>query len=134
MTARSVGRGPVARLPDRHGRIVRRFATAGAAGDVEALRELLAADAVVVCDGGGRVPAAQRPLHGAEVVAPFVAALLARQCGAVLTAEAVNGRTGLVVRRAGRAVGVVSLSVVGSEITAAWIVLNPDKLRAWHRD
>jgi hypothetical protein len=133
-----LGRVPVPPVPPTEwsadcDRVVRRFGTAGEAGDVAALRGLLAADAVVVSDGGGRLPAAVRPLHGGDAVAPFVAALLAGQPGTGLTVEAVNGRTGLVVRRAGRAVAVVSLSVVRLEVTAVWIVLNPDKLRAWHR-
>jgi RNA polymerase sigma-70 factor (ECF subfamily) len=30
-------------------------------------------------------------------------------------------------------VAVISASVAGAEVTAVWIVLNPDKLRRWHR-
>ncbi|MEV0152034.1 MULTISPECIES: hypothetical protein [unclassified Nonomuraea] len=50
----------------------------------------------------------------------------------VVAVESVNGRTGLVLRRDGRAVGAVSVSVAGAEVVAVWIVLNPDKLHGWH--
>jgi RNA polymerase sigma-70 factor (ECF subfamily) len=50
-----------------------------------------------------------------------------------VTVESVNGRTGLVLRSAGQAVAVISVSVADSEVTAVWIVLNPDKLQRWQR-
>ncbi len=114
--------------------IVRRFAFACTAGDVDAVRDTLADDAIVVTDGGGIVRAATQPVRGADNVACFLPALLTRQPGTVLTTESVNGRTGLVLRRTGQAVAVVSLSVADSHITAVWIVLNPDKLTRWHSE
>jgi hypothetical protein len=51
----------------------------------------------------------------------------------VLTVEPVNGRPGLTLRRADRAVAVVSVSLADTGVTAVWIVLNPDKLHGWHR-
>ncbi|HET6298584.1 MAG TPA: hypothetical protein VFG33_34745 [Kribbella sp.] len=71
--------------------------------------------------------------HGAGEVARLVADLLSGQPSTEVTLEQVNGRTGLVLRRAGRVIAVVSLSVGGSEVTAVWIVLNPDKLTSWNR-
>jgi RNA polymerase sigma-70 factor (ECF subfamily) len=134
---------PVQRRPHRprstqtmlskHARVVRRFAAACESRDIAALQAVLAPDAVVVSDGGGKVRAAARPVHGASETARVVAAVLAGQAGTLLTVESVNGRMGLVLRRAGQAVAVVSLSVAGSEVTAVWVVLNPDKLRSWHR-
>ncbi|MEQ4717627.1 hypothetical protein [Nonomuraea sp. B19D2] len=59
--------------------------------------------------------------------------MLAGQPGADVAPGSVNGRTGLVLRRAGMAVAVVSVSVAGAQVTALWIVLNPDKLQHWHR-
>lgn len=114
-----------------HDRVARRFAEACAAGDHTALATLLSADAVVVCDGGGKVRAPVRPIRGAQEVARFVAALLSGRAGHVLAVEPVNGRTGLTLRRAGTAVAVASVSVAGAAVTAVWIVLNPDKLRGW---
>lgn len=118
---------------DRHDQVARRFAAACDTGDAAALKAVLAAGATVVSDGGGKLRAAVRPAYGADVVARFVAALLTGQPGTVLTVESVNGRSGLVWRRAGQAVAVASLSVAEAEVTAVWIVLNPDKLQRWHR-
>ena len=94
---------------------------------------VLAADAVAVCDGGAKVRAPVHPIHGAHEVALLVDALLTGRSDAVLTVEAVNGHAGLTLRRAGTAVAAVSVGVAGTEVTAVWIVLNPDKLRGWHR-
>ncbi|WP_433444196.1 hypothetical protein [Nonomuraea sp. CA-141351] len=118
---------------DRHDHVARRFAAACETGQAAALKAILAADAMVVSDGGGKVRAAIHPTHGADAVAHFVTALLTGQPGTILTVEPVNGRNGLVLRRAGQAVAVAVLSIAGSEVTAVWIVLNPDKLRHWHR-
>lgn len=115
-----------------HDHVARRFAAACDTGDSAALAAILAADAVVVCDGGGKVRAPARPIQGAHEVATFVAALLTDSSDTVLAVEPVNGRTGLTLRRAGRAVAVVSVSIAGTEVTAVWIVLNPDKLHGWH--
>ncbi|MEV4020682.1 hypothetical protein AB0J35_60425 [Nonomuraea angiospora] len=117
----------------RHDRVARRFAAACDLGDAAALRAVLAADAIVVSDGGGKLRAPVRPIYGADPVARFVTSLLAGQPGTEVAVEPVNGRTGLVLRQAGRAVAVVGVSVAGAEITAVWIVLNPDKLQRWHR-
>ena len=115
----------------RHERVARRFAAACQAGDTEALREVLAADAIVVSDGGGKVRVAVRPSYGVDAVAQVVTALLIDQPGTDLAIGSVNGRAGLVLRRAGKVVAVVSVSVAGAEVTAVWIILNPDKLQRW---
>ncbi|MEV4374813.1 hypothetical protein AB0J71_47740 [Nonomuraea sp. NPDC049637] len=115
-----------------HERVARLFAAACQAGDTEALRDVLAADAIVVSDGGGKVRVAVRPTYGADAVARVVTALLIDQPGTEPAIGSVNGRTGLVLRRAGKAVAVVSVSVAGAEVTAVWIILNPDKLQRWH--
>ncbi|SNT54202.1 RNA polymerase sigma-70 factor, ECF subfamily [Streptosporangium subroseum] len=117
----------------RHDRVARRFATACETGDTAALKAVLAAEAMVVSDGGGKLRAAVRPTCGADAVARFVTALLTGQPGTEVAVASVNGRTGLALRRAGQAVAVVSLSVAGTRVTAVWIVLNPDKLKRWHR-
>ncbi len=111
--------------------IAHEFATACGAGSVGALRSMLAPQAVVVSDGGGQVAAALRPVRGADAVARCVTELLSLQPGTALTVQAVNGQAGVVQRRAGEVVAVVSLTVTGAKVAAVWIVLNPDKLRHW---
>jgi RNA polymerase sigma-70 factor (ECF subfamily) len=86
--------------------------------------------AVAVCDSGGRVSAPLLPVHGAAGIARLLEALRA---GSDLTVESVNARAGLVFRRAGRAVAVVGVTCHDDRATALWVVLNPAKLRGWHR-
>ena len=118
---------------DLHDNVVRTFAEACQLGDIAALRAWLDANATAVCDGGGVVPAALGQVHGAQDAAQLVAGLLCGQPDAELTLEAVNGRTGLALRRTGRAVAVVAVGVARSKVTTVWIVLNPAKLGGWHR-
>jgi hypothetical protein len=112
--------------------VVHRFAEACRRGDLGELRAALDADATAVCDGGGTVPAIG-PVHGAGDVAQLAAVLLGGRPGGELTIEVVNGRTGMALRRAGRAVAVVAVDAADTGITALWIVLNPAKLHRWHR-
>ncbi|MEV4534493.1 siderophore-interacting protein [Asanoa sp. NPDC049518] len=118
---------------DRHDHVVRRLAGACVLGDVAAVRAALAPDAVAVCDGGGLVPAAPRPIHGADDVTELLRVLLCGRPASELTVEAVNGRAGLALREAGRAVAVVAVKVAGIRVAYVWIVLSPEKLRGWHR-
>lgn len=118
---------------ERHDDVVRRLAEACRSGDVAALQGALNADAVAVCDGGGVVPVPPVPIRGAQDVARLVAVLLGGQPDAELTVEAVNGRAGLVLRGAGRAVAVAGVGTAGGKVTEVWIVLTPAKLGRWHR-
>jgi hypothetical protein len=102
-------------------------------GDLVAVRDSLDVDAVAVCDGGALVAAPMDPVHGAEEVARLIAVLLCGEPDTELTVEAVNGRAGLALRRAGRAIAVIGVRGAGTKVADLWIVLNPVKLRAWHR-
>jgi hypothetical protein len=109
--------------------VVHRFATACRAGSAGAIRSLLAPEVVAVSDGGGRVVTALSPVHGPELVARSMTELMSPDI--VLSVEAVNGQPGVVLRRAGGVVAVVSLRVARAKVAAVWIVLNPDKLGHW---
>jgi RNA polymerase sigma-70 factor (ECF subfamily) len=63
--------------PDEAARdaLLERFLAAAEDGDVKALEELLAKDAVLYADGGGKARAAQEPLVGAALIARFMAAV-----------------------------------------------------------
>jgi RNA polymerase sigma-70 factor (ECF subfamily) len=76
-----------------------RFLAAAEEGDLAALEELLAHDAVLYADGGGKVMAAPEPLVGAEPIARFMAALAQITTGELESRPAtVNGQPGRVVR------------------------------------
>jgi RNA polymerase sigma-70 factor (ECF subfamily) len=55
--------------------LLERFLAAAEEGDLEALEELLAKDAVLYADSGGKARAPQEPLFGAAVIASFMAAV-----------------------------------------------------------
>ena len=111
--------------------VARRFLAAWEEGDTDALVEVLAPDATVYGDGGGKAPSVPVPLVGAERVAKALIGWgrRARELGLVHDAALVNGEPGLVFRSAdGRAVWVASLEVYDGVVVAVRSVLNPDKL------
>src|SRR5215208_6113341 len=92
--------------------LARRFLAACTDGDLDALIELLAEDAVLYGDGGGRAPAAARPIEGGERVARFLVRLgqLGRRIGAQLRPTEVNGQpAALVLDAEGRVLSVLAL-------------------------
>ena len=113
-------------------RVAERFLAACREGDAAALERLLTEDVVFYGDGGGRVPAAARPIAGRDAVTRFIAGLLriARNGGLTLEAAEVNGEPGVVARDAeGRLVSVMGLEIGDEGVRALRSVINPDKLR-----
>jgi RNA polymerase sigma-70 factor, ECF subfamily len=108
-----------------------RFFDAFREGDVDGLRELLAADAHMIGDGGGKAPQWPRGILGADNVARVLAAMVAPygRVGATLEPHAVNGQPGAIFRdRNGRLVGTLALDILEGRIQTIRTVLNPDKL------
>ncbi len=118
-------------MPNRRD-VVGRFAEACRSGDIAAVRAILDADAIAVCDGGGAVPAPGLT-HGAASVAQLTSIVLGGPQDTELTLESVNGRRGLALRRDGQAIAVVGITVVNGKVAVLWIMLNPAKLNGWHR-
>lgn len=112
-------------VPDK---LVHRLAAACRTGDAEVIEAALSPAAIAVCDSGGRLPAPLVPLVGAGEVTWLLQTLLP---GTDLTVESINGESGLVLRRAGRALAVIAVTCDQDTVTALWVVLNPDKLRGW---
>jgi RNA polymerase sigma-70 factor (TIGR02957 family) len=112
--------------------LARRFYAAAQAGDLAALEELLAEDVVLTGDGGGRVPALARSLHGRDRVARTLLNWLRlgdRIPGASMRPVEVNGAPGaLLLDGAGRVIAVWALEIAGGRIRAISSVVNPDKL------
>lgn len=108
-----------------------RFLDALTNGDVDALRQLLAADVEVYGDGGGKAPQWMRVVVGIDKVARMFGGLGQRFAGSGLQAEPreVNGQPGAVLRdSAGRVINVLALDVLDGRIQVIRSVINPDKL------
>ena len=111
--------------------IVRDFKLAWESGDIEGLIDLLAPDAVVTSDGGGRVNTVLHPIEGADRIAGAVVRLEQTLRDLTLEEHTVNGRPGLIARRNGVTVSVYAFQVTEERITHIWAVRNPEKLRPW---
>jgi len=118
--------------PQEQDAVVRAVGRACREGDGELLASLLCAHATAFVDGGGKVRAPDRPVHGGRQVARTLLTLLARRPRTTLSAQSVNGRTGLVVRYEHRVAAVICLDVADHRVAHVWVILNPDKLRSWN--
>jgi RNA polymerase sigma-70 factor (ECF subfamily) len=120
-------RRPVARA--EHDRLLRAFLAAARAGDVGALEDLLAEDAVTYSDGGGLVTAARNPVMGAVRVAQFLVGV-SEKFGQGIDVEfgEWNGSDAAYFTRAGEPVSVATIDVSERGIERVFIVLNPQKL------
>ncbi|MEU2926785.1 RNA polymerase sigma factor SigJ [Streptomyces sp. NPDC007251] len=108
-----------------------RFVAAALGGDLGALLEILAPEATLWTDGGGKAQAAPRPIRGREKVARALTGYAARSAaGLEFQHRDVNGDAAVVVFEDGapHAVMVMDLDPDGERVSEVYLVTNPDKL------
>ena len=117
--------------PAEQEQLTLQFTQACATGDMHGLLDILAEDITLWSDGGGKVAAAQRPIHGPDRVARFLLGIL-RQAppGFVSHFATVNGQPGFIAYMDGWPFSVLTLELGAGRIQAIRIVVNPDKLRS----
>ena len=116
--------------PEERRRLMLRFAQASQAGDLEGLKDMLAADVTLWSDGGGRVRAAAlNPIFGADNVARFMVGTSRKQPpGSAFEIHDVNGEPGFVGYVDGQPITTVTFEIVNGKIRGIHMVLNPEKL------
>jgi RNA polymerase sigma-70 factor, ECF subfamily len=119
-------------MPKERGlEIAAAFFAASRNGDMAKLRSLLAADVSLYADGGGKRPAANRPIVGLDDVVRFhesLTHLFAKNPSRIARYAFINGLPGFVTIEADGA-QTTALAIEGGKVVAIYVMRNPDKLR-----
>jgi RNA polymerase sigma-70 factor, ECF subfamily len=116
---------------DEASRLANAFHAAMMSGDTATLTRLLAEDAVLHSDGGGKRAAALNPIRGADKIIRFFMAIARKESALVASQRrpaTINGLAGFVIREPDGAVDTVAFEVRDGRITAIYLTRNPEKL------
>jgi len=112
-------------------RLASAFLAAAVSGDVDQIRDLLAADAVMYSDGGGVVAAARKPIYGADKIARFMVGVqrkAAYPTDAVFTQIRVNGDPGVRMDSAVDGfLSIVAVEVADDVVQSIRFFTNPER-------
>jgi RNA polymerase sigma-70 factor (ECF subfamily) len=116
---------------------LQRFLSKLAAGDVEGLKQMLAADVVLVSDGGGEINALAEPVYGRDKVLRLVAKLYeANRTVTNTSLEVLNGEPAILIERSNVMPGHASFFTMHCELNESGqmrrlhFVFAPSKLSA----
>jgi len=113
-------------------KLLEAFVVASATGDVDGLTRVLAEDAVLYTDGGGKRRAALNPIAGRDKIARFYEGIRAKASGALSGHRAepatLNGLPGFVFHT-NEGTETLAVEIAGGAIVAIYAVRNPDKVR-----
>ena len=110
-------------------RLLERFLDALRTENKAALLTLFAADATWTSDGGGRAKAARKIVRSAELVSRFTLGIWRRYLSKLTyRVVTINGEAGLAAFDNLRPSWVLTIETDGTQILAAYAVVNPDKL------
>ncbi len=117
--------------PEKTLELAAAFMRAAAAQDMEGLSSLLARDAVLISDGGGKRPAALRPMVGRDDVMLLLRGLASRGGLAramTMRPAMINGAPGVIMDLADGLQTIAFESDADGLLSAIYIIRNPDKL------
>ena len=112
----------------RHNELTLRFMQAAGSGDFDQVVSLLAPDAVLISDGGGKKRAALRPIHGAEKIARWLFGVLAANPAFEIRMATLNGDTAFIAYFEDEPDTVAFLESADGLISELYLIRNPDKL------
>ncbi len=118
--------------PDEGARIASAFLDAARTGDAAGLSRLLAEDAVLQSDGGGKRLAALAPIVGRDKVTRFFVGIARKtdsSAAYTFTPARINGQPGYVVEEPDGSIHTTSVEIRDGRVATIYIVRNPDKLR-----
>ena len=104
-------------------------------GDTQTLARLLAQDAVLYSDGGGKRAAALNPIYGADKILRFLAGITRKNPSLPdfqVRPATVNGLAGFVLREPDGAIMTLAIEHDDGRIVAIYVTRNPDKLGHVH--
>ncbi|QSB16155.1 RNA polymerase sigma-70 factor [Natronosporangium hydrolyticum] len=108
--------------------LLEQFIRAALDGDVPALERMLAEDVVAWADGGGKAPAARRPVVGRDRVVRGLLGVSELRQRLRFELDVVNGEPAVVVYLDDRLTAITLPEFDGDRIVAIRSVTNPDKL------
>jgi RNA polymerase sigma-70 factor (ECF subfamily) len=110
--------------------LLERFLRATASGDVNQLIAVLADDAVLHSDGGGKAIAVPNLVHGSDAVARAILRGMSKLVPKNLVRQMaqINGNPGVITYLEGRPFSVFTIDGTAEQIRAIYIVTNPEKL------
>jgi RNA polymerase sigma-70 factor (ECF subfamily) len=132
--AREHAGDPTRRRPvseEERERLANAFLAASVSGDVEQIRALLAADAIMYTDGGGVVTAARKPIYGADKIARFLVGVQRKSQfpdDPVYTPVLVNGDPGVRMDSASEGfLSIVAVEVGDGAVQGLRFFNNPER-------
>lgn len=106
-----------------------RFAAATRDGDLQAFAGLLAEDAMLWSDGGGKASAALNVIHGADKVARFFVGVRRRHPAGLRRVDArINGQPGWLLFDGDKPYLALAVDIADGVVRNVFILRNPDKL------
>jgi RNA polymerase sigma-70 factor, ECF subfamily len=106
-----------------------KFSNALMTGNMNLLLDVLTTEAVLYTDGGGKVQAALRPIHGSDKIIRYFNAIFSKvPTGFTCTVHEFNGQSGIIIKIGEITFTIVTFQFQDNQISNVYIVMNPEKL------